>query len=72
MTDRPQWHPGDRVIVRLPDEQLRRHVDVHGTVRVVDSPGHRPGVVVDLDEEVNGVPDCYATHGELQPEVPDA
>jgi hypothetical protein len=70
------WKPGDRVIVRLPDRNLRqggsgfREVSVRGTVREVDTPGHRPGVKVDLDREINGVRDCYATHGELRPEVP--
>lgn len=64
------WKPGDRVIVRLPDRSAyrKRDVDVHGTVREVDPPGSRPGVRVDLDREVNGVRDCYATHGELRPE----
>lgn len=65
------WQPGDRVKVRLPD---KNGVSGHpgswqwftGTVRVVDSPGHRPGVVVDLDYPVNGVQDCYATHAELR------
>jgi hypothetical protein len=68
------WQPGDRVIVRLPDKSAPygRDVDVHGTVREVDPPGLRPGVKVDLDREVNGVGDCYATHGELRAEVPDA
>jgi hypothetical protein len=70
------WKPGDRVIVRLPDRNLRqggkgfRQVDVHGTVRAVDLPGQPPGVKVDLDREINGVRDCYATHRELRPEVP--
>lgn len=79
MADRPHpWQPGDRVIVRLPDRNLRqggsgfRQVDVHGTVSEIDMPGQPPGVKVDLDREVNGVSDCYATHGELRPEVPDA
>ncbi len=73
------WKPGDRVIVRLPDKSLKRgrgggilEVDVHGTVREVDLPGQPPGVKVDLDREVNGVRDCYATHRELRPEVPGA
>ena len=66
------------MIVRLPDRALRvgssgrRSVDVRGTVREVDPPGLRPGVRVDLDREINGVRDCYATHGELRPEVPGA
>ena len=72
-----QWQPGDRVIVRLPDKQrgsgirggVSRDVDVHGTVREVDLPAQPPGVKVDLDREINGVRDCYATHGELRPEV---
>ncbi len=78
--DKPKsWKPGDRVIVRLPDKNLRgkwgggfREVDVHGTVREVDLPGQPPGVKVDLDREINGVRDCYATHRELRPEVPGA
>jgi hypothetical protein len=41
-------------------------------VRAVDEPDLPPGVRVDLDREVNGVRDCYATHGELRPEVPGA
>jgi hypothetical protein len=71
------WKPGDRVIVRLPDKSLpavgrgSRQVDVHGTVRAIDLPGLPPGVKVDLDREINGVRDCYATHSELRPEVPD-
>jgi len=70
------WKPGDRVIVCLPDRRAPRRrgqhhgwSDVHGTVRVTDLPGRPPGVVVDLDREVNGVRDCYATHAELRPEV---
>ena len=67
------WKPGDRVIVRLPRKSTPvGDVDVHGTAREVDPPGLPPGVRVDLDEEVNGVRDCYATHSELRPEVPDA
>lgn len=76
------WKPGDRVIVRLPDQIDRlpggsllrkrrgtaRDVDVHGTVRAVDLPGQPPGVKVDLDREINGVRDCYATHAELRRE----
>ena len=78
MAEPEPWKPGDRVIVRLPDKSLRvgtsgrRQVDVHGTVREVDPPGLRPGVRVDLDREINGVRDCYATHRELRPEVPDS
>jgi hypothetical protein len=76
MTEPEPWKPGDRVIVRLPDRNLRqggggyRSVDVHGTVRAVDLPGLRPGVKVDLDREINGVQTCYATHRELRREVP--
>jgi len=67
------WKPGDRVIVRLPSKTPVRHggpyhMDVHGTVRDIDS-GSRSGVLVDLDEIVNGLQDCYATHGELVPEA---
>ena len=64
------WKPGDRVIVRLPRKTTPvGDIDVHGTVRAVDLPGLPPGVKVDLDEAVNGVRDCYATHSELRPEV---
>ena len=72
----PDWKPGDRVIVSLPDRSAPRTrgravavVPVGGTVRAVDEPGQRPGVRVDLDEEINGVRSCYATHRELRPEV---
>ena len=63
-----QWQPGDRVIVRLPDKSAPygREADVHGTVREVDLPGQPPGVKVDLDREINGVQDCYASHSELR------
>lgn len=78
MSEPKSWKPGDRVIVRLPDRSIPRgrggaivEVDVHGTVRAVDD-GSRPGVRVDLDREVSGLGDCYATHRELRPEVPDA
>jgi hypothetical protein len=75
MAEPGPWRPGDRVIARLPAGQAtgygRRHADVHGTVRAVDEPGLPPGVRVDLDDEVNGVRDCYATHGELRPEAGD-
>lgn len=79
MTGEPKpWQPGDRVIVRLPDKRRgsgirggSRDVDVHGTVREIDLPGQPPGVKVDLDREINGVRDCYATHRELRPEAPD-
>lgn len=74
MSEPRSWRPGDRVIVRLPDKSaprmrggVLREVDVHGTVRAVDD-GSRPGVSVDLDREVNGLRDCYATHSELRPE----
>ena len=86
MPEPQPWKPGDRVIVRLPDQIERlpdgsllrrrrgtaREVDVHGTVRATDLPGQPPGVKVDLDREINGVRDCYATHRELRPEVPGA
>jgi len=64
------WKPGDRVIVRLPHRSTPVcDIDVCGTVRAVDLPGLPPGVKVDLDEQVNGVRDCYATHRELRSEV---
>lgn len=71
------WQPGDRVIVRLPDGFIpggyrKREIDTHGTVRAVDEDGMPRGVRVDLDREVNGVRDCYATHSELRPEDPGA
>jgi hypothetical protein len=77
VTEPRHWKPGDRVIVRLPDGPTprgcrKREADVHGTVREVDLPGQPPGVLVDLDREINGVRDCYATHRELRPEVPGA
>jgi hypothetical protein len=80
MTPDQRWKPGDRVVVRLPDKRRQsglrgggsRDIDVSGTVRATDLPGQPPGVQVDLDEEVNGVRDCYATPAELRPEVPPA
>jgi len=65
-----EWKPGDRVEVRLPDKNgLRGRIGSHnwfaGTVRDIDT-GNRPGVRVDLDVTVNGLGDCYATHGELR------
>ena len=68
-----EWKPGDRVLVHLPDKNgIRGRKNAHawfsGTVRAVDPPGPLPGVIVDLDQPVNGVPDCYATHGELRSE----
>ena len=68
------WKPGDRVIVRLPDKSAPygRRVNVHGTVLEVDEPDLPRGVRVHLDREVNGLHDCYATHGELRLEVPGA
>ena len=64
------WAAGDRVKVCLPDHdgikgRRGRMQWFTGTVRDVDS-GSRPGVRVDLDESVNGVRDCYATHAELR------
>jgi hypothetical protein len=67
------WQPGDRVKLMLPDKYARRGrggaapvVSFSGTVREVDPPGLRPGVVVDLDRPVNGVRQCFATHEELR------
>jgi len=65
------WQPGDRVEVNLPDKsRIGRRVGVctwfSGTVREVDPPGLPRGVRVDLDETVNGLRDCYATHAELR------
>jgi hypothetical protein len=71
MTDLEPWKPGDRVIVRLPDKSVTygpRDIDVPGTVREIDLPGLPPGVAVDLDFEINGARDCYATHRELRRE----
>jgi hypothetical protein len=64
------WAPGDRVRLVLPDNVGnlgRKGADYWftGTVREVDSESH-PGVRVDLDEVVNGVTDCYASHAELR------
>jgi hypothetical protein len=84
MSEPKPWQPGDRVIVRLPDRSLARlrggavrEADVHGTVRTVDGgvdaladASVGSGVHVDLDREVNGRRNCYATHRELRPEVP--
>lgn len=67
------WQPGDRVLVRLPArgglgaKPWARWSWFAGTVREVDT-GSRPGVRVDLDQMVNGLSDCYATHAELQRE----
>ena len=86
MAEHPDWQPGDRVIVRLPDHSMPRgrggvfgQADVHGTVRAVDGgvdvladASVGSGVHVDLDREVNGVRSCYATHRELRPEVSGA
>jgi hypothetical protein len=85
MAEPKSWQPGDRVIVRLPDRSLPRgqggsirQVDVHGTVRTVDGgvdaladASVGSGVRVDLDREVNGRRNCYATHRELRPEASD-
>lgn len=67
----PDWKRGDRVMVCLPDKGgvkggVNSHAWFGGTVREVDPPGRRPGVIVDLDYPVNGVGDCYATHAELR------
>lgn len=64
------WKIGDRVIVRLPDNHgdygvRGRAKDFPGTVVGVNNHDH-PGVSVHLDQRVNGVRDCYATHGELR------
>jgi hypothetical protein len=63
------WQPGDRVQVKLPDKKASprgRVLWFYGTVREVDPPGMRPGVIVDLGEPVNGVTVCFATHAELK------
>jgi hypothetical protein len=67
------WQPGDQVRIWLPDRTRPRGSGFRsawftGTVREVDPPGLPPGVRVDLDEPVNGVQDCYATHTELNQE----
>jgi hypothetical protein len=63
------WKPGDRVEVCLPVKIVKysRGQWISGTVREVNPAGLRPGVRVDLDHEVNGVRNCYATHSELRP-----
>ena len=63
------WKTGDRVRVFLPDQRApyKRERWFSGTVREVDPPKLPPGVRVDLDEPVNGVQDCFATHAELEP-----
>lgn len=64
------WQPGDRVQVLLSvrrGDRLRPSRSwVPGTVREINPPGLPPGVRVDLDYPVHGVPGCYATHSELQ------
>ena len=71
-TETPNWVPGDRVEVYLPDWGFPRrgsgftHRWIGGTVRAVDLPGLPPGAKLDLDHEVNGVRDCYASHAELR------
>lgn len=65
------WRPGDRASVQLPDRKglAGRVGSMHwfpGTVAEVDPPGSPPGVRVKLDYAVNGLGDCYATHGELR------
>jgi hypothetical protein len=76
MADQTPWAPGDRVVVMLPDRDGRRLrggaapvVPVAGTVREADPPGQPRGVLVDLDRTVNGVQDCFASHGELRREA---
>jgi hypothetical protein len=71
---RDGWKPGDRVRLLLPDDNLPRGRGraerwFSGTVAEVDPPGNRPGVFVDLDETVNGVRTCFATHRELRADV---
>ena len=60
----PQWGQNT-----LPYSPWERWSWFGGTVREVDT-GSSPGVRVDLDREVRGVRDCYATHRELRPEAP--
>jgi len=68
------WKREDRVLVELPDHwgvagpRGRMHW-FPGTVAEVDPPGRVPGVRVILDVLVNGVDNCYATHGELRREA---
>jgi hypothetical protein len=64
------WKAGDRVLVRLPDKEgvAGRRGSRNwfpGTVRSINT-GSRPGVRVDLDTPVSGLPDCYTTHAELR------
>lgn len=63
---RMAWKPGDRVEVFLPVKGRNGRFRFGGTVREVDPPGLPPGVRVDLDETVNGVQNCFATHAELR------
>jgi hypothetical protein len=69
MSHPEQWAPGDRVEVHLPytaPGRIRHQWRwFPGTVRGVNTAPH-PGVHVDLDQLVNGVTYCYATHGELR------
>jgi hypothetical protein len=58
--------PGDRVLVELHHRSERRSYWCAGTVRETDPPGQRPGVIIDLDENVNGAAYCFATHEELR------
>ncbi len=61
------WQAGDRVLIGPSGAGTPRHPNrwIAGTVRQVDV-CKRPGLVVDLDERVNGVRDCYATHSKLR------
>lgn len=70
-TKNERWKPGDRVVIDL--SRHRRNeahlLAVPGTVVAVDPPGLPAGVRIDLDFEVHGCRDCYATHSELRRET---
>ena len=56
------WKPGDRVWV---NPTMERSDWVQATVREVDPDGRR-GVLLDLDHQIRGLSDCFATHAELR------
>lgn len=62
----PRWHLADHVQVYLPNHRTRHWQWCHGVVIAINVPGLHRGVRVRLDEAVNGVDTCYATHDELR------